>query len=754
MKRNVCGGLAVLALATLAACGGGGGGGSTAGAGGSPSSASLGVTPSLGQFSLGTVVNAKRLDGTLISTDSIAASGAITINVGTHTGPVIVEVVGAPGRTYYDEGTQTQQPFGAGKVLRAALPSPLAQIGVSMLTEAAVARLESQGALSGATASTINDANAKVAAVFGLPDILIAPTPVNGTSANLNLATPGDKYALVLAALAKTAGSGKNALVISAAMAEDMKDGKLDGMNGVTVVTNSPTPSAVAAAYQTAAAIFADASSQLVVANLPLVITPDVTAIAAQSNQSDINLAKAMFADLRTTARSLTNAGSTGFLDNQAQRITNDASGNAFPQLNNASRHLKSVYDAADMFAKTKANFSSFGSATDYVPTVLGGAGPGTTFSFIPNGQPINVWYGDYAASACYSDANGALNTALTCFHTFGNDVTRYTGTTGKMVFYKTVLTNTGTNQFTYATTRMDVAVSVAGGTLSLDTNVTPGSLVSSAGTIQQVGTGTSLTQLAITGNVLLSPAQNGTDSVNVTMARTALAGTDNYRYAMAGTIGTVGSGTGSIALASGSQFDVNTTSSNPYKLLAVKLVGEVQTTDSKLVGTLDFSGFADDKSGSVHNVPSSMSFTGSAWDLTSGGAGQFLTGTVVGTTTGYSNYYANQPTSASNFYLSAATFTGTIAAPSRPVLTLVMGSTRTGFNTNSATVSYSYGTKSITGSGTVYNDGTPTVATVSNQDGITYNVATGKLTKNGAELATIVGGMVHYKDGVTESMQ
>ena len=42
----------------------------------------------------------------------------------------------------------------------------------------------------------------------------------------------------------------------------------------------------------------------------------------------------------------------------------------------------------------------------------------------------------------------------------------------------------------------------------------------------------------------------------------------------------------------------------------------------------------------------------------------------------------------------------------------------------------------------------------VSNQDGITYNVATGKLTKNGAELATISGGMVHYKDGVTESMQ
>jgi len=157
--------------------------------------------------------------------------------------------------------------------------------------------------------------------------------------------------------------------------------------------------------------------------------------------------------------------------------------------------------------------------------------------------------------------------------------------------------------------------------------------------------------------------------------------------------------------------------------------------------------------------IPTSVVFNGSISDLSTGGAGQILTGKLEATVASYNLYHSTQADSATNYKHVTLTFTGTVQAPSRPLMTLVLSATRTGLTTNTATLNYSYGTVSITGSGTrdSANPASDTL-TLTNQDGIQVVLASGAdghVTKAGVTLATITSSnnMIGYVDGASESM-
>ena len=359
MTNKISLALVISMVALLSACGGGGGGGGTPVA--DPTNSTK-VTPSLGQFSAGTVVNLAKPDSTLLSTGSILADGTVTLTYpASYTGPIVVTVVGGANVKYFDESTGLDTVFGLGSSLRAVLPAPQTQVGVTALTNAAVENLAAAGGIANASAATVNDANAKVAAVFGLTDILVAPTPVSASTGKaLDLASPGDKYALVLAAFAKAAPTGTNAAAFAVTLALDLKDGKLDAKDGRgstpnATLSNPVTSTALVTAYQSTAATYATAESEIVAATMPLTVTADVTSVVPVSNQSDVTLAKALFSELRTTLISFSNGNATGFLDTKVNSIKNDVNANVAPELSREIKRIAQLNYATTLFEEAKA---------------------------------------------------------------------------------------------------------------------------------------------------------------------------------------------------------------------------------------------------------------------------------------------------------------------------------------------------------------------------------------------------------------
>jgi hypothetical protein len=751
-------------MLTIYGCGGGGGGSTV---NGDTPAASMTVTPSLGRFSSGTQVALKKLDASSLSTGTIGTDGKAMLSLAGYTGPVVVEVLGGTGVTYYDEGTKSLQAFGVGKKLRAVVPAALTEVGVTALTNAATAKLESAvGGIAGASADTIKTANNKVAAVFGLSDILLAPKPVDGSTGNtLNLATPGDKYALILAALAKTAPVGAQAADVADALANDLKDDKLDGLDSTSstptaAIANAPAATTLAAKYQEAVTDLADASSKLLAPLQPLAVTTDVTKFTVVSNQSDVNLARAMFAELRTTLNSFANGNQTGFLDTQATRLDADLKANVAPEMAKVAGRISALSTTMTAFEDAKAYTTpnNFGYASGTVP-ITGG-----TALVRLNGSPQAVWNGTGSFDKCWTDSISAatITSKVTCAHA-GSDSADYANGRIKMVVF--ALTGTANHQYTYTATRYNMPVTFPSGVFTLGNltiaNVSPGIPVPAGqGSVSKTldAGGVTMTSLALNGTLPPSASSatgtlaTGVDTVAIAAARTAPT-TTNFHYALSGSVSTTNLADStkvvSLSLDTGSYFDLDESNATTGpKLLAAKLIGTAKTTASTFTGTVELSAFSADKNGNNYQ-PTHASFTGSISDTA-----QALTGTLVADVTDYANY---DPFALNAYMKTSLTFTGTVQAPSRPLLKLVVAASKTGLSTGEVTLNYSYGAKSITGSGAV-DDTIPAnnTMTLSNQDGIVLvisNGATATVTKSGASLATISNGAVNYVDGVTESL-
>jgi hypothetical protein len=214
----------------------------------------------------------KRLDGVQIASLNTGTIGAVTFaNVPADTGSVLIEIKGSASSQYYDEALQTAVAFGAEKVLRSAVAvlQASANIGVSALTEAAVARAEKMNG--GLTAANITAANAAVSAAFSLPDILQAPVLVGSASDMTALPnSAAGQYALKLGALAKVAQTQNSsltapALTIAESIAKDFSDGVFDGKENASAITALPyNLQSFAASWMAAAATLANGNANLV----------------------------------------------------------------------------------------------------------------------------------------------------------------------------------------------------------------------------------------------------------------------------------------------------------------------------------------------------------------------------------------------------------------------------------------------------------------------------------------------------------
>ncbi|SNB46283.1 hypothetical protein [Geobacter sp. DSM 9736] len=196
--------LVCLSLATLFGCGGGGGAASS----GSPSPEAStvvagkavkgpigGGTVSIYAVSNGTVDRSAPL-GTFGPTP---ASGAYSIDIGSYTGPVLVEIVGG---NYIDEATGAQIDI-TGVPLRAMVGNASGDVSaaVTALTEIAAKRVVDSGAP--ITAEAISAANTDVGSTFGVADI-IGTIPVNAAVAGADTAPLAQQqYGVALAAVSK-----------------------------------------------------------------------------------------------------------------------------------------------------------------------------------------------------------------------------------------------------------------------------------------------------------------------------------------------------------------------------------------------------------------------------------------------------------------------------------------------------------------------------------------------------------------------
>lgn len=786
--------LACASAGLLALVGCGGGAGTT--------ETSVTVTPSLGRFSDGVKVRLHKPDNTDLVTGSLL-NGKYTGKFSGYSGPVVVEVQGDATATYYDEGTKTTKPFGVGKKLRAIMPAPQAEVGVSALTNAAVIKIEAAGTLASVTPTNINDANAKIAAATGLgtASILQAPTLVdaNSVAKTLNVAIAADKYALLLAALAKTATGTNTAVDMADALALDLKDDTFDGKEGTAAIANAPTPTALTTQFTAAATEFATVESETVIAAAPLAPVATVTNVSGDTT-APVNLAKAMFAELRATLNSFGNSAGTGFLNTQATRANADLTATVAPAVDKVAYRLGALSTAADVYQAAKA----------YTVDNPGGLTTGTDPSGLTSnsvliyqaGDLFATWQGWGTFEKCWTDSVTPINVNSVTCSSFGSSSADPINSRFKFVVF--TLTPTGTaNQYTYTATRYNRKVTLTNGWLAPINSAFPwngsatlasNSLLTTASTtvVLPVGNGT-FTKLAndqLTLNGTLPPSTNvcvapnvdsakqqslecpqgqiqipatGVDTVVISATRAALPTASNYRYAVTGSISTVSAldatKVSSIAMESGTYVDKDETNANTTGSLIVgaKVIGSVQTAATKFTGTIDMGSFVIDASGTVRS-PTSMSFTGVISDLTTGGAGAFLTGQLSATVTGYGSFNANVPESANNYLHTGVTFTGTVQAPSRPELKLVLAGSRPTWDTNSVTLTYSYGTTvKITGTATSSAGTSGSLLTLTNQDGIDITLdnaaGTGTVKKAGTNLATIANGLINYTDGVTESL-
>lgn len=272
--------------------------------------------------------------------------------------------------------------------------------------------------------------------------------------------------------------------------------------------------------------------------------------------------------------------------------------------------------------------------------------------------------------------------------------------------------------------------------------------------------------QIAIPGS--------GVDTVSVSAVRTALPAANNYRYKLSGSVSTPNASDSTkvvtLSLDDGSYIDIDEadSASSDSKVVAAVLAGTARTAATKFTGTLTLGSFMRSAAGGEF-VPTSIVFDGSIGD-TSGGsasAAAFLTGKLEVSVADYDKYYTNgipatgAVAGATSYVKATIAFTGTVQAPSRPLLKLVLSGTQTGLDTGTLSLDYSYDNVVISGTGSFDDRTKSTRLTLTNQDGIQTvitssggNNYSGTVTRSGATLAAIANNSINYADGYSESLR
>lgn len=241
-KLIINAGLTTAALLALSACGGGGG--STANID-IPVQGSISGVATKGPMN-NAMVTAYGIvagqTGVPIATTSTDATGNFSMNIGSYSGAVMLQVSGG---SYIDEATGVSMPMGVGDVMTALLPTVKAgasNSGIQVTPLTAMAQSMAQNMKGGMTDANIALANSAMGANFSVSDILhVAPMnpllPGSGSGASQD----AQNYGMTLAAMTKyaqTMGMSSSSAIVTAMM-NDASDGVLDGKAGSTPISMS-----------------------------------------------------------------------------------------------------------------------------------------------------------------------------------------------------------------------------------------------------------------------------------------------------------------------------------------------------------------------------------------------------------------------------------------------------------------------------------------------------------------------------------
>ncbi len=224
-----------LAASLLAMAAWGCGGGSS---GGAPRSVSGGVLKGMvggatvKLFALG----AGGARGAQLGAATTGATGGFTATLtAAPGGPFLAE---ASGGSYVDEATGATVALSASDVLTAIVPADTTWISITPFTHMAAARALALAAAGTPVGTAADACNAQVAQQLGLSDLAGTPAIAATDGTRLATATLAERVqALVVAGLAREAADlGVRAIDLAAALALDLADGQLDGLQGTTPI--------------------------------------------------------------------------------------------------------------------------------------------------------------------------------------------------------------------------------------------------------------------------------------------------------------------------------------------------------------------------------------------------------------------------------------------------------------------------------------------------------------------------------------
>lgn len=196
-----------------------------------------------------------------------------------------------------------------------------------------------------------------------------------------------------------------------------------------------------------------------------------------------------------------------------------------------------------------------------------------------------------------------------------------------------------------------------------------------------------------------------------------------------------------------------NKTVQNAANELQLTLRGIVGNT--AVGGILRASGDMQDKSQTTRML-TALSFEGA---LDHGDATVF-NGHVALTRHGYQNYDATAPESDTNFVADTIEIGGALSVPDRPVLSLMLGATRTGIDAGALSAQYRDGSSVINASVSAKAGERHPLVKVSSADGVAFSFANTSapvdVSKDGVVTARLdlAKGLIHYSDGSSESLK
>lgn len=231
--------LLMIVLTTLVGCGGGGGTSVTATTETGTVSGTAIKGPVSGAAVLAVSLNSDGTKGGQIGTAMTDTQGNFSMNVGNHSGSLMLQMTGG---SYIDEATGIMTTMGAGDMMTTVLPSMAAGENVTnihMTPLTSMAQLMAQNMTGGMTQANITQANSLMGQYFGVNDILHTRPMDPLTNGSGPISTQDQRnYGMSIAAMSQYARAigMPNSSGMVTVMMNDASDGRMNGtMSGTQI---------------------------------------------------------------------------------------------------------------------------------------------------------------------------------------------------------------------------------------------------------------------------------------------------------------------------------------------------------------------------------------------------------------------------------------------------------------------------------------------------------------------------------------